>query len=71
MEYIEDESVGSYIYLKLGKKNDIINVIKRILRERMMLRMIVSVPGMPCVYYADEAGLEGCADPFCRRTLRK
>ena len=39
-----------------------------ILRERMMLRMIVSVPGMPCVYYADEAGLEGCADPFCRRT---
>ncbi len=38
------------------------------LRERMMLRMIVSVPGMPCVYYADEAGVEGCADPFCRRT---
>ena len=39
-----------------------------VLRERMMLRMIVSVPGMPCVYYADEAGMEGCADPFCRRT---
>ena len=38
------------------------------LRQRMMLRMIVSVPGMPCVYYADEAGMEGCADPFCRRT---
>lgn len=35
VEYIEDESVGSYIFLKLGKKNDIINVIKRILRERM------------------------------------
>lgn len=39
-----------------------------VLRERMMLRMIMSVPGMPCVYYADEAGMEGCADPFCRRT---
>ena len=39
-----------------------------ILRERMMLRMMISVPGMPCVYYADEAGMEGCADPFCRRT---
>ena len=39
-----------------------------ILRERMMLRMIISVPGMPCIYYADEAGMEGCADPFCRRT---
>lgn len=38
------------------------------LREHMMLRAIVSVPGMPCIYYADEAGLEGCADPFCRRT---
>ena len=38
------------------------------LRERMMLRMMMSVPGMPCVYYADEAGMEGCADPFCRRT---
>ncbi len=35
VEYIEDESVGSFVYLKLGKKNDIINVIKRILRERM------------------------------------
>lgn len=38
------------------------------LREHMMLRMIMSVPGMPCIYYADEAGMEGCADPFCRRT---
>ena len=37
-------------------------------REQLMLRMIMSVPGMPCIYYADEAGLEGCADPFCRRT---
>ena len=38
------------------------------LRQRMMLRFIMSVPGMPCIYYADEAGMEGCADPFCRRT---
>ena len=38
------------------------------LREHLMLRMIMSMPGMPCIYYADEAGLEGCADPFCRRT---
>ncbi len=39
VEYIEDESVGSHIYLKLGKKNDIIHVIKRILRERMKLQV--------------------------------
>lgn len=38
------------------------------LREHMMLRVLMSMPGMPCVYYADEAALEGCADPFCRRT---
>jgi len=38
------------------------------LREHMMLRAMMSMPGMPCIYYADEAGLEGCADPFCRRT---
>ena len=38
------------------------------LREQLMLRFIFSVPGMPCIYYGDEAGVEGCADPFCRRT---
>lgn len=26
------------------------------------------LPGVPCVYYGDEAGLQGCADPFNRRT---
>ena len=38
------------------------------LREQLMLRFVFSVPGMPCIYYGDEAGMEGCADPFCRRT---
>ena len=38
------------------------------LREQLMLRFIFSVPGMPCIYYGDEVGMEGCADPFCRRT---
>lgn len=39
-----------------------------ILREHLMLRYIMSVPGIPCIYYADETGLEGAADPYCRRT---
>ena len=39
-----------------------------VLREHLMLRFILSMPGMPCVFYGDEAGLEGCADPYCRRT---
>lgn len=25
------------------------------------------LPGAPCIYYGDEAGLEGCEDPFNRR----
>ena len=29
---------------------------------------ICHLPGMPCLYYGDEAGLTGGADPFCRRT---
>ena len=51
-------------YHKLSQEERMVGA----LREHMMLRMIMSVPGMPCVYYADEAGMEGCADPFCRRT---
>ncbi len=26
-----------------------------------------TLPGSPCIYYGDEAGLEGCEDPFNRR----
>ena len=31
-------------------------------------RLICALPGMPCVYYGDEAGLYGMSDPFCRGT---
>lgn len=30
--------------------------------------LICALPGMPCVYYGDEAGLYGMSDPFCRGT---
>ena len=29
---------------------------------------ICHLPGMPCLYYGDDAGLTGMSDPFCRRT---
>ena len=31
-------------------------------------RLICALPGMPCLYYGDEAGLYGMSDPFCRGT---
>ncbi len=31
-----------------------------------MLRLICALPGIPCVYYGDEAGMTGAADPYCR-----
>ena len=32
-------------------------------------RLIAALPGIPCVYYGDEAGLRGSADPYCRGTF--
>ena len=34
-EYIEDEATGDYLFLNLSRKNDIVHVMNRILRERM------------------------------------
>ena len=37
-------------------------------RMLVFLRILVSLPGIPCVYYGDEAGCLGAADPYCRGT---
>ncbi len=29
--------------------------------------ILVAVPGVPCVFYGDEVGMEGYRDPFCRK----
>jgi 4-alpha-glucanotransferase len=34
-----------------------------------MLQIIFSLPGLPAIYYGDEAGMEGAADPFNRATF--
>ena len=33
----------------------------------MSLVLQYTLPGVPCVYYGDENGMEGHIDPFCRR----
>lgn len=44
-------------------------------RERAKARLIeayailCALPGVPCVFYGDEAGIEGYRDPFCRKTF--
>lgn len=38
-------------------------------RLRLMISLIVAMPGMPCLYYGDEAGMEGSADPYNRGTF--
>jgi glycosidase len=36
---------------------------------RMALTLLFAFPGIPCVYYGDEIGLEGGAEPDNRRTM--
>ncbi|WP_028263673.1 4-alpha-glucanotransferase [Atopobium fossor] len=40
-------------------------------KARLWLAVLVqmTLPGVPCVYYGDEAGLEGAADPYNRATF--
>ncbi len=35
-------------------------------RLKLLLHLISAMPGMPCVYYGDEAGMEGASDPYNR-----
>jgi glycosidase len=37
-------------------------------RLRIASAILYTMPGIPCVYYGDEAGMEGGKDPFNRRT---
>ncbi|NCC67193.1 MAG: DUF3459 domain-containing protein [Clostridia bacterium] len=38
-------------------------------REKLFAASLLqfTLPGVPCVFYGDEAGLQGWEDPFCRR----
>ena len=36
-------------------------------RLKMAYAILATLPGIPTIFYGDEAGLEGYGDPFCRR----
>lgn len=51
-----------------GKKNYIQSDIKAATSKLKIASLIqFMLPGTPCIYYGDEAGLFGHADPFCRK----
>lgn len=43
--------------------DEFLNAVKRV---RQIVMMIMLMPGVPCIFYGDERGMEGYADPFCR-----
>lgn len=39
-------------------------------KERLYLSYLISIPGIPTIYYGDEIGMTGAADPDNRRMMR-
>jgi len=37
-------------------------------RLKVIVAMQMLLPGVPCIFYGDEVGIQGYADPFCRAT---
>mgnify|MGYP002773912930 FL=1 len=42
---------------------------KDVARLPLAVIWLFSWPGVPCIYYGDEVGLDGNNDPFCRKTF--
>lgn len=35
-------------------------------RTQLVIGMVMTMPGVPCLFYGDELGVQGYGDPFCR-----
>lgn len=35
-------------------------------RTKIIMGMLMTMPGVPCLFYGDELGVQGYGDPFCR-----
>lgn len=61
------DSVDSYTNAELAKKKmtkDEYKKAKELLK--LAYAIVATVPGVPCIYYGDEAGMQGYRDPFNR-----
>ncbi len=38
-------------------------------RATIVLGLQMTLPGVPCIFYGDEIGMQGYGDPFCRQTF--
>ena len=57
----KDEMASENAYLNAENKQNSIEKLK------MAAVLQFTLPGVPCIYYGDENGMEGHIDPFCRR----
>ncbi len=48
----------------------LITTVGSIEKARVALLMQLTLPGVPLIYYGEEIGMEGGADPDCRRPMR-
>ncbi len=57
----KDEMAQKTAYLSENDKKKAVEKLK------MATVLQFTLPGVPCIYYGDENGMEGHIDPFCRR----
>ena len=57
----KDEMASERAMLSIGERAIAIKKLK------IAALLLFTIPGIPCVYYGDEIGMEGFGDPFCRK----